>query len=190
MRGLLFSVIQPYASHYRQDGHSHICGEDAAAPCVANQHYGRDEPKQDGGADDEFQDFHIASLVQPRNLQHFAQYPSSRYISFVVSLFRQCLHSVGSRWASLLITLIFLSVLIRQRRIDFLLAGLTQHFRMPFLQRHIPTAVEALWFHITPPPLAAEPADVDNGRPCRTVSPPHRSGIRTRPGRFACQASA
>ena len=54
-----FSVIQPYASHYRYGSYGNICDEDAVAPCVANHHDGRDESKQDGGADDEFQDFHI-----------------------------------------------------------------------------------------------------------------------------------
>ena len=94
----------------------------------------------------------LAFLAQspPRSLQHFVQYPLSRYISFVVSFFRQCLHSVGSRWASPLITLIgilqsFLSVFIRERRVDFLLAGFAQHFRIPFVKRHISTAGEALF---------------------------------------------
>jgi hypothetical protein len=59
LAGSLFLVIQPYASHYRQCGYGNICDEDAVAPCVANHHDGRDESKQDGGADDEFQDFHI-----------------------------------------------------------------------------------------------------------------------------------
>nr|DAZ32071.1 MAG TPA: hypothetical protein [Caudoviricetes sp.] len=95
----------------------------------------------------------LTFLVQPRprNLQHFVQYPLSRYISFVVSFFRQCLHSFGSRRASPLIRLIgilqsFLSVFVRERRIDFLLAGFAQHFRIPFVKRHISTAGEALFW--------------------------------------------
>lgn len=140
-----------------------------------------------------------AFLVQPRprNLQHFVQYPLSRYISFMVSFFRQCLHSVGSRWASPLITLIwilqsFLSVFVRQCRIDFLLAGFAQHFRIPFLQRHVTTTVKASsgFSHVTPPPLAAEHSDSDSGRPYRRVSPPHRSDIRMIPVRFSCRVSA
>jgi hypothetical protein len=84
--------------------------------------------------------YHLALLSQspPRSLQHFVQYPSNSHISFLVSFFRQCLHSVRSRWASALITLIwilqsFLSIFVRQRRIDFLLAGFAQHFGIPFL---------------------------------------------------------
>lgn len=133
----------------------------------------------------------------PRNLQHFVQYPSNIHISFVVSFLKQCLHSFGSRWASALITLIRVlqsSVLIRQRRIDVMLAVFAQHFRIPVLQRHIASAVQALAWksntHITPPPLAAERSDSDSGRPCRTVSPPQRSDIRMILGRFSYPASA
>ena len=133
----------------------------------------------------------------PRNLQHFVQYPLNSHISFVVSFLKQCLHSFGSRWASALITLIgvlqsFLPVLVRQCRVDVLLAGFAQHFRIPFLQRHIMPAVEALArcrSHVRPPLPAAEPSDAGSDRPCRMVLPQPHSDIRMILGRFSCRAS-
>lgn len=133
----------------------------------------------------------------PRSLQHSVQSPQYRMLSFAVSFFMQCQQRPVIPAAISLITLIwilqsFLSVFIRERRIDFLLAGFAQHFRIPFVQRHLTTTVEALpWcFHVTPPPRAAEPSDADSGRPCRRVSSRRRSNIRMTPVRFACRASA
>lgn len=145
--------------------------------------------------------YHLAfpSHSSPRNLQHFVQYPLYSHSSFVVSFFRQCLHRVGSRWASALITLIcilqsFLSVLVRQHRVDFPLAVIARHFRIPFLQRHIAPAVQALMkqsdTHIIPPLRVEGCSDADSGRPCRKASSRRRSGIRTRLGRFSCRVSA
>lgn len=145
--------------------------------------------------------YRLAFLSQssPRSLQHFVQYPLYSHSSFVVSFFRQCLHRVGSRWASALITLIcilqsFLSVLVRQHRVYFLLAGFARHFRIPFLQRHIAPAVQALMkqsdTHIIPPLRVEVRSDADSGRPCRTASSMRRSGIRTTLGRFSCRVSA
>lgn len=141
----------------------------------------------------------LPSHSSPRSLQHFVQYPLYSHSSFVVSFFRQCLHSVGSRWASALITLIcifqsFLSVLVRQRRVYFLLAVIARHFRIPFLQRHIAPAVQALTkqsdTHIILPLRVEGRSDADSGRPCRTASPPQSSGIRMTLGRFSCPVSA
>lgn len=96
----------------------------------------------------------FAFFVQspPRSLQHVVQYPSNSHISFMVSFFRQCLQSPGSSAASVLINFIFHSFLsVFDCRIDVLLAGFAQHFRIPFLQGHVTPAVEALVkrFHIT-----------------------------------------
>lgn len=142
---------------------------------------------------------HLAfpSRSPQRSLQHVVQYPPYRYISFNVRVFRQTRHiPMDFAMESLIALILTLQsfVLFCKRRVDFPLAVIARHFRIPFLQRHMAPAVQALTkqsgTHIIPLQPVVGRSDADSGRPCCRASSRRRSGIRTTLGRFSCRASA